>query len=198
MDRDLDPYLLLGVPLDADSRMIKRAFRSLARRLHPDLSPEPADHARFRAVREAYDLLMDPHRRGAYDRRRAAREGAGTTFEPLRARARERELEDMGDAVLDAILRAFFGGGGPLAADRARLFEGRVSGSRRVEVDAFLSRDEARAGITIPFRFHLGPRLLRADLPLPPGLRSGSRLRFEVPAGAGVALEVIVHVEIGD
>jgi molecular chaperone DnaJ len=63
-----DYYEVLGVPRDAGDADIKRAFRALARELHPDVSDEPEAEHRFREVAEAYEVLSDPERRATYDR----------------------------------------------------------------------------------------------------------------------------------
>jgi molecular chaperone DnaJ len=68
MSADLDYYELLGVPRDADDTAIKRAFRRLARELHPDVSNEPETEIRFREVTEAYEVLSNSERRALYDR----------------------------------------------------------------------------------------------------------------------------------
>jgi molecular chaperone DnaJ len=65
---DRDYYEVLGVARDADERAIKKAFRSLARRLHPDVSEEPDAEARFREVTEAYEVLSSSETRALYDR----------------------------------------------------------------------------------------------------------------------------------
>jgi curved DNA-binding protein CbpA len=65
---DLDLYGVLGVERDATAREIRRAYRSLARRHHPDLNPSPDNSQRFAAVANAYEILRDPVRRGRYDR----------------------------------------------------------------------------------------------------------------------------------
>ena len=65
---DHDLYELLGVPRDADADTIKRAYRRLARQLHPDLNPDPATQERFKEVSRAYEVLSDPQKRAAYDR----------------------------------------------------------------------------------------------------------------------------------
>lgn len=64
----MDLYALLGVAHGATESDIKRAYRRLARRFHPDINPgdRMAEH-RFRQILEAYETLMDPQRRGRYD-----------------------------------------------------------------------------------------------------------------------------------
>jgi molecular chaperone DnaJ len=63
-----DYYELLGVSRTASDAEIKRAFRTLARELHPDVSSAPDAGSRFRDVAEAYEVLSDPARRATYDR----------------------------------------------------------------------------------------------------------------------------------
>jgi molecular chaperone DnaJ len=63
-----DYYELLGVPRDADEQTIKKAFRRLARQLHPDVSKEPEAEERFREVTEAYEVLSSSETRALYDR----------------------------------------------------------------------------------------------------------------------------------
>ena len=63
-----DYYDLLGLERDADDAAIKKAFRALARKLHPDVSTEPDADARFREVTEAYEVLSSSETRALYDR----------------------------------------------------------------------------------------------------------------------------------
>jgi molecular chaperone DnaJ len=62
-----DLYQLLGVSRDADQETIKRAYRRLARQLHPDVNPDPATQERFKEVTAAYEVLSDPEKRRMYD-----------------------------------------------------------------------------------------------------------------------------------
>jgi curved DNA-binding protein len=62
-----DYYATLGVPRDATQDDVKRAYRKLARKYHPDVSKEPDAEARFKDVGEAYEVLKDPDKRAAYD-----------------------------------------------------------------------------------------------------------------------------------
>jgi molecular chaperone DnaJ len=63
-----DYYEVLGVARDADEQTLKKAFRRLARQLHPDVSEEPDAEARFREVTEAYEVLSSSETRALYDR----------------------------------------------------------------------------------------------------------------------------------
>jgi len=64
-----DPYEVLGVGRDADEGTIKKAFRRLARELHPDVNTDdPQAEEKFKEAAEAYEILSDPERRATYDR----------------------------------------------------------------------------------------------------------------------------------
>ncbi|MFF7158974.1 DnaJ C-terminal domain-containing protein [Streptomyces sp. NPDC008139] len=63
-----DYYEVLGVPRSADAAEIQQAFRTLARRYHPDVNRDPAAEERFKQINEAYSVLSDPGTRSRYDR----------------------------------------------------------------------------------------------------------------------------------
>jgi DnaJ-class molecular chaperone len=211
-----DAYDILGVAPSSGHEAIKRAFRRLARRFHPDVNADPRAQERFMRIRAAYEELCDPDARARLDDRRRARRAAasGRGAEPLRPgaslfgglgasilgrRPPPGVVTDLADLLAEA-LEGVATGGAPYLHERPRTFEerftGRLTDSRKVELDAVLTRAEARAGLVIPFRFHLGPRLLREDLSIPPGVGKGDVLRYEVEAGAGVTLELLVHVDV--
>ncbi len=62
-----DYYAVMGIARDATQDEIKRAYRKLARKYHPDVSSEPDAETRFKEVGEAYEVLKDPEKRAAYD-----------------------------------------------------------------------------------------------------------------------------------
>jgi molecular chaperone DnaJ len=121
-----DLYDLLGVPRDADADAIKKAYRRLARQLHPDVNPDPATQERFKEVSRAYEVLSDPQKRAAYDRGGDPFGGPGGFGG-----------QGAGFSFTD-IMDAFFGGGAPGAAQgrgpRPRVRRGQDA-LIRVEVD---------------------------------------------------------------
>ena len=62
-----DYYEVLGVERGADDAAIKKAFRSLARELHPDVNDDPEAEERFKEAAEAYEVLSDAEQRRTYD-----------------------------------------------------------------------------------------------------------------------------------
>ena len=60
-------YSVLGVRRDAAPEEIKRAYRRLARELHPDVNPDPQTQERFKEITQAYEVLSDPEKRQLYD-----------------------------------------------------------------------------------------------------------------------------------
>jgi curved DNA-binding protein len=76
-----DYYATMGVSRDATQDEIKRAYRKLARKYHPDVTSDPDGEKRFKEVGEAYAVLKDPEKRAAYDQL-GAKWQAGQDFEP--------------------------------------------------------------------------------------------------------------------
>lgn len=70
-----DHYVTLGIPRGATAEQIRRAYRGLAAKWHPDRNPGPEAQANFRRISEAYDVLSDSAKRAAYDRAAAAVQG---------------------------------------------------------------------------------------------------------------------------
>jgi molecular chaperone DnaJ len=101
-----DYYELLGVRREADDAEIKKAFRKLARELHPDINKhDPGAEGKFKEVAEAYEVLSDSDRRAIYDR---------YGHEGLRSGGYEPSFSGFGN--IGDIFEAFFGGSSPFGS----------------------------------------------------------------------------------
>src|ERR1700751_2348507 len=97
-----DPYEVLGVGRDADEQQIKKAFRQLARELHPDVNAhDPDAEEKFKEAAEAYEILSDAERRATYDR---------YGHEGLRSGGFAPNFDAF--SSINDLFDAFFGGGG--------------------------------------------------------------------------------------
>lgn len=121
-----DHYQTLGVSRDASSDEIKRAYRKLARELHPDVNPDPSVADRFKEVTAAYEVLSDPDKRNSYDHGGDNFAGYGGGF-----------------GGFSDIMDAFFGGGGAPRGPRPRMRQGQDA---LIRVEIQLS--EACFGVT--------------------------------------------------
>ncbi|TMP92943.1 MAG: molecular chaperone DnaJ [Verrucomicrobia bacterium] len=119
-----DYYEILGVDRNAAGEEVKRAYRKLAVKFHPDKNPDdPHAEEKFKELGEAYDVLMDPDKRAAYDRfghaafaQGGAGFGRGDFHDPFEI---FREVFG-GGGIGGGIFETFFGGGGTSAEDRQR------------------------------------------------------------------------------
>ncbi len=101
-----DPYEVLGVSRDADDAQIKKAFRRLARELHPDNNDAPDAEERFKEAAQAYEILSDADRRQTYDR---------FGHDGLRGGGFQSQTDGFGSFsdLFSAFFGEAFGGGGP-------------------------------------------------------------------------------------
>lgn len=184
-----DYYALLGVPRGAKADEIKRAYRRLARKYHPDVSKEPEAEERFKEVQEAYEVLKDADKRTAYDQ--LGRDyRPGQEFRPPPDWGSGFEFSGPGaTSGFSDFFEQLFGAAGPSGARRAgRGFERRgEDGNAQIE----LSLEQAHAGGSHPIELRVplaGPdrrvelRSRRLNVKLPPGVTDGQVIRL---AGQG-------------
>src|ERR1022692_1291604 len=132
-----DPYDVLGVSRDAGEQDIKKAFRRLARELHPDVNAhDPQAEEKFKEAAEAYEILSDPERRATYDR---------YGHEGLRSGGYSPNFEGFGS--IGDLFNVFFGGGSQSGASSGQGLGGDIA----VAVEMTLL--EASAGATLNVSF---------------------------------------------
>jgi molecular chaperone DnaJ len=133
-DQPRDYYRLLGVGRDATPEEIKRAYRRLARELHPDVNPDPSAADRFKEVSAAYEVLSDPEKRRMVDLGGdPLSQGAGSAGNPFSG------FGGFGD-----VFEAFFGGGG---GQRGGARRSRVRPGSDALLQMSLSLEEAAFGV---------------------------------------------------
>jgi molecular chaperone DnaJ len=197
-----DFYATLGVSRDADATAVKKAYRKLARQLHPDARPDDAkSEARFKEVGEAYAVLSDPEQRKQYDAIRAMGQGGprfssggsgagGAGFEDAFAgmfRGGRRGASGSGRGGVEDMLGNLFGGGYSM---------GPIPGS---DLAAAVEVDFRHAAVGETLTLDVGGRNVTTRLPV--GVRDGQRIRIpgkgqQSPNGGPAGdLVITVHVK---
>ncbi|MDQ6605409.1 MAG: molecular chaperone DnaJ [Actinomycetota bacterium] len=143
-----DYYDILGVSRDADETDIKKAFRRLARELHPDVnSHDPEAESKFKEAAEAYEVLSDSTRRATYDR---------YGHEGVRSGGYAPNFEGFGS--VGDIFEAFFGGGGGGGGFGGLFGGGRPGGPAQggdVAATAQIDLAQAAAGATVEVAYEV-------------------------------------------
>ena len=199
-----DPYTILGVKREASQDEIRKVYRKLAKKHHPDLNPgDKAAEARFKEISAAYDLLSDPEKRQRFDRGEIDASGAErpdyATYRRYAEGARGAKyhtesgsFEDLGDVFADLFKRGRGpGGGGPGGSDTIRL---RGADHSYVLTVEFL---DAARGAKKRLEFEPGRSL---DVTIPAGLRDGQVLRLqgqgEPGYGGGPNGDALIEVHV--
>ncbi len=195
-----DYYKTLGVDKNASQSQIKKAYRRLARKYHPDVNP--GDHAseeRFKEINEAHEVLGDPEKRKKYDElganwqqwQRTGQDPRGfdwgqwsSTGQPGKGRVHV-EYRDLGDLFGDG------GESGGFSDFFRNIFGGMSGGSYSRQQASFPGQDmEHTVEVTLQEAYSGTKRLLQLDgqrieVTIPPGVETGSRVRIAGKGGTG-------------
>jgi curved DNA-binding protein len=210
-----DYYKILGVARTATAEDIKKSYRRLARKYHPDVSKEKDAEEKFKELQEAYEVLKDPEKRAAYDQLGSGWK-SGQQFRPppdwasgfefsggsrSPGAGRSHVFEEGG---FSDFFSSLFGGGSPFGAAGQRQQGGRDHHAR-IDIDleeAFgggtrtldLKRPEVKADGTLELRSHT------VRVSIPAGVADGQLIRLagqgEAAPGAGRAGDLYLEVHV--
>lgn len=202
-----DYYAIIGVPRDASAEDIKKAFRKLARKHHPDVAKDKkVAEEKFKEINEAYEVLGDPEKRGKYDRLGMDWQHEGAFPPPDRGTAAH-EFNFGGTGFSDFFEQYFSG------ASRYG-FPGEMRGAPRggagrfrgndIEGDILVTLEEAMHGALRPVSLQMtDPQTGRVEthtfqVRIPPGVTNGKRIRVpgqgEPGSGGGEAGDLYLRV----
>ena len=195
-----DYYETLGVTRGAKDEEIKKAYRKLARRYHPDLNPhDKRAEEKFKEIQEAYEVLGDSEKRNRYDQL-GANWKAGADFRPppgwqggfqtefdLRDifggqqgfGTRRGGFSDFFESIFGRMGGDAMGGAGRGGTRQSR---GRARNRQRVETELPLPLAEMHRGATRKLNLRVNNKQKTVEVRIPPGARDGSRIR--VPGGS--------------
>jgi curved DNA-binding protein len=177
----IDYYKILGVDKTASDDDIKKAYRKLARKLHPDLSPNDKDaKQKFQQINEANEVLSDPEKRKKYDKYGSDWRNA-EQFEQQRQSRQQSQYADDGD---------YFGGGG---GDYSSFFESMFgAGGGRRQQTKFRGQDynaELKIGLTEAMQTHQQTLTVNGKnirITIPAGIENGQTIKLKGYGAPGV------------
>ena len=193
-----DLYATLGVAKDADLDTIKKAFRKLAMKYHPDKSPGKANEARFKEVNQAHEVLSDKQKRALYDE--FGEESLSQNFDPERARVIRqygsrrpgRGAGGAGSPGPGFDVQEIFGSSGDFGDLLGDLFGRRGGGGvrgvprqgRGQDIETSVTIDFASAVKGTTLQLQRGDETVTVRIPA--GANEGSRVRIAQQGGPGV------------
>lgn len=182
-----DYYKILGVEQDADTSEIKRVYRKLARKYHPDLNPDdPEAENRFKEISEAYEVLYDPEKRkqydqfGQYSQQAAAGYPSPGTGHYEGASYEGADFSQYGnfDDFINELLGRFGQQGASPGAGRGqRVYTARSTEMPPQDTEAAIALTFSEAFHGTQKRFDLGGE--KISVRIPPGAKPGSRIRIK-------------------
>ena len=186
-----DYYAILGVARDATPDVIKKSYRKLARKYHPDVSKEPDAEAKFKAMAEAYETLKDSEKRAAYDQL-----GSHASGQEFRPPPDWEQHFARGQATFDDIdLADLFAGLGGRGGSRRRADPTAPIAGSNYEAAVKVTLEQAFHGTEIEMDLslpeydqngvaHRVPRVVTVRIPR--GVTDGQKLRVPGKGGKGV------------
>jgi len=211
-----DYYRTLGVSKDASTEEIRKAYRKLARKYHPDVNPnnkEAEEH--FKEINEAYEVLNDPEKRAKYDQlganwqqyQQMGGEPGGFDWSQWFAGGQPQGGERVYTEYVD--LNDLFGGGGGFSDFLQNIFGGGArTGTRQQRSYVAKGRDiEQPVRISLEEAYHGTTRILqtgqrRLEVKIPPGVQTGSRVRVagegEPGPGGGPPGDLYLVITVSD
>lgn len=194
-----DYYQIMGVKRDATQDEIKRAYRKLARKYHPDVSKELDAEARFKEIGEAYEVLKDPEKRAAYDQL-GANWKAGQEFRPPPDWAQGFEFHGGGFTGADAeqfsdFFESLFGRGGFTRGFGGRSHREFHARGENTYAKVLIDIEDAYRGVnrTLTLKHsELGPdgrphlKEHTLNVRIPKGVHQGQHIRLAKQGGAGI------------
>ena len=193
-----DYYEVMGVPRDATADQIKRAYRQLARKHHPDVSKGADAEARFKELGEAYEVLKDPEKRAAYDRLGANWKG-GQDFRPppdwdAGAEHAGAGFAGAGAAEFSDFFESLFGRSGPRSAasrgQRQRHARGQDHHAKiQIDLEDAYQGAQRSISLRVPKVDEQGQLTVAEHsitFNVPRGIRAGQQIRLASQGGAGL------------
>lgn len=194
-----DYYAALGVKRDASADEIKRAYRKLARKYHPDVSKEKDAEARMQAINEAWTVLSDPEKRAAYDRLgsgfHAGQDfrpppgwdaGSGFASDGSRPFGAGGDFSDFFSSVFGDMGRAA-GGARRSGPGRARQGGGDHHAKVMIDLEDALHGGQRVITLQTPVTDEYGRTVMRErslNVRIPPGVKAGQQIRLAGQAAA--------------
>lgn len=189
-----DYYKILGIDRKASQDEIKRAYKKLARKYHPDVSKASDAEARFKEINEAYHALKDPQKRKAYDQL-GAQWKQGQEFHPppgWQGAAQGFSAEDLGG--FSDFFAEIFGAGGPAHGFHYEQRDFRLRGQdlhAAIEIsleDAYHggSRTLSLQAPEIDAQGRVTQRTRQLNVQIPKGIRQGQQIRLAGQGGPGM------------
>jgi len=192
-----DYYEVLGVERDASKDDIKRAYRRLARKYHPDVSKESNAELRFKEMKEAYEVLKDPEKRAAYDQF-GENWKAGQDFQPPPNWQREHAFRGGTESFADAgqfsdFFESLFGqargGGFSFRSGNLRTKGEDINANISVPIEDAYRGASRTLTLEVPEADSGGAMTRRRktlSVKIPAGITAGKRIRLEKQGGPGM------------